>query len=354
MVVDGGDRVCLCWTRLPNEDVPQQRNESTCLYSVQTPDCYALDRKRRPSLSLHVVVKIFFLSLIGVTLFLNVYYAGLNYTSPTVATALGNASPGFTFVMALPLKMEKLRIDSAKGRANVYGTLVCIGGALTFTFWKGGYYFKGFTRKPLIDIEATRVGVHGSRHHKEDWVKGSVLILTSYIASSAWLILQALISNVYPAPLSMNTLVCFFTSLQCSVLALIFDRELTSWRLEWDVQLLTIIYSGVVSSAFVYCLQTWCISEKGPVFAAMFSPLVLVIVGIFSAIVFSERLHLGSLIGAFFTVVALYIVLWGKSTDSCSEDSVGKDERFLDHQIQEVSTGNQPLSRNIPTTTGKN
>lgn len=53
------------------------------------------------------------------------------------------------------------------------------------------------------------------------------------------------------------------------------------------------VMQGVVISALVYYLQTWCISKKGPVFAAMFSPLLLIIVGIFSAIAFAERLHLG-------------------------------------------------------------
>ena len=46
-------------------------------------------------------------------------------------------------------------------------------------------------------------------------------------------------------------------------------------------------------SGLVYSLQTWCISKKGPVFASMFSPLLLVIVGIFSVVAFAERLHLG-------------------------------------------------------------
>lgn len=46
-------------------------------------------------------------------------------------------------------------------------------------------------------------------------------------------------------------------------------------------------------SALAYYLQTWCISNKGPVFAAMFSPLLLIVVGLFSAIGFAERIHLG-------------------------------------------------------------
>lgn len=143
---------------------------------------------------------------------------------------------------------------------------------------------------------------------------------------------QAVVWKVYPAKLSLNVLICFFASLQSSFLALFFARNPNSWKLEWNIQLLTIIYAvsidffhkcmpfstydafeaeklarpiclhlflitfiiqGVVISALVYYLQTWCISNKGPVFAAMFSPLLLIIVGIFSAIFFAERLHLG-------------------------------------------------------------
>ncbi|KAJ4971100.1 hypothetical protein NE237_004199 [Protea cynaroides] len=310
------------------------------------PLAYFLERKQRPSLSLPTMIKIFFLSSLGTTIHLNVYYLGLDYTSPTVASSLSNVILGFTFVMALLLRLEKVKIESAKGRAKVCGTLICIGGALVFTFWKGEYLFKGFTRSPLIDIhDESRGSIHGSMHHKENWIKGSLLILTGNIAWSASLILQKLVSDVFPAPLSLNTLICFFASLQSSVLALILDRESTSWRLEWDVQLLTIVYCGVVISALVYYLQTWCISVKGPVFAAMFSPLQLVIVGIFSAIVFAEQLHLGGLIGAILIVAGLYSVLWGKSSDSPLQMKVGKDDKnTLDHQTLEINMANQPLS----------
>jgi hypothetical protein len=89
--------------------------------------------------------------------------------------------------------MEKLKIKSARGQAKVIGTLICISGSLIFTFWKGGYLFKGFVERPLINAYNTEM-----RHGKENWIKGSVLIFTSHIAWSSWLILQvikSLISN---------------------------------------------------------------------------------------------------------------------------------------------------------------
>ncbi|PQP98744.1 hypothetical protein Pyn_40478 [Prunus yedoensis var. nudiflora] len=208
-------------------------------------------------------------------------------------------------------RLEKLKIRTARGQAKVAGTLFCIGGSLVFTFWKGGYLFKGFVKRPLINISVGEM-----RHVKENWIKGALLILTSHIAWSAWLILQAVVSKVYTARLSLTTMICFFASLQSSFLALFFARNPISWRLEWNLQLLTIVYCGVVISALAYYLQTWCISYKGPVFAAMFSPLQVIIVALFSAIAFAERLHFGSLIGAFLIIAGLYCVLWGKRKDN--------------------------------------
>ncbi|KAA8526049.1 hypothetical protein F0562_007851 [Nyssa sinensis] len=243
------------------------------------PLAYVLERKQRPSLTFSVIMKIFVLASLGTTIHLNVYYAGLEYTSPTVASALSNVIPGLTFLLAVLLRMEKVKLGSAGGRAKVLGTLISIG------------------------------SVSELRHVKENWIKGSALILISHFAWSAWLILQAVVYKIYPARLSLNTLICFFATLQSSFLALFFGRNPTIWRLEWNVKLLTIVYCGVVISALVYYLQTWCISNKGPVFAAMFSPLLLVIVGIFSVVAFAERLHLGS---------SLYLLMTQSSLTLCA------------------------------------
>ncbi|ONI11300.1 hypothetical protein PRUPE_4G100100 [Prunus persica] len=175
--------------------------------------------------------KNFVLALFGTTIHLNVYYAGLAYTSPTVACGLSNVIPSLTFLMAVLLGLEKLKIRTARGQAKVAGTLFGIGGSLVFTFWKGGYLFK-----------------------------------------------------VYTAQLSLTTMICFYALLQSSFLALFFTRNPISWRLERNLQLLTI----------VYCSTS------------------IIIVALFSAISFAERLHFGSLIGAFLIIVGLYCVMWGK------------------------------------------
>ncbi|KAL1157021.1 hypothetical protein V6Z11_A08G127500 [Gossypium hirsutum] len=234
--------------------------------------------KERPSLSLPMFGQIFLFSSLGTTIHLNLYFAALVYTSPTVATAWSIVIPSLTFLMAVFLRMEKVKIRSGSGGAKVSGT-----------FWRVGFQLKGFVERPLINIYGRN---------------GSALVLVSYLAWSGWLILQA---KVYPPQLSLNALMCFIASLQSSVLAL-----------------------GVVLSEFVFYLQTWCIINKGPVFSAMFTPL-LVVVAIFSAIVFAERLHLGSMVGTFLIVLGLCFVLWGKRRDSfvAGNTKNGDDKRLV-------------------------
>ncbi|KAK1259894.1 WAT1-related protein [Acorus gramineus] len=270
------------------------------------PFAFALERKCRTSMSWLILMKIFWSALVGVMIQQNLYYAGLNYTSPTVAGALSNIIPALTFLLAVILRilydrMEVVNMRSARGRAKLLGTAICVAGALIFIFSKGPL-LGGFVSRPVIKLHGKGSSSHGGLiHAKGDWIKGSALLVSSFVAYSAWLILQAIVYEVYQAKLSTTALTCFFASIQSSALALIFERKMESWRLGWNIQLVNIIYciitviflQGTVLSGLGYYLLTWCVSRKGPVFTAMFYPLSLVVMGTSSAILFAERLHLG-------------------------------------------------------------
>ncbi|KDP25183.1 hypothetical protein JCGZ_20339 [Jatropha curcas] len=308
--------------------------------SLLGPFAYVLERKQRPSISVAVMTKIFVLASLGTTIHLNVYYAGLAYTSATVASALSNVIPSLTFLMAVVLRMEKVNIKSGRsGWAKLLGTTLCVAGSLIFTFWKGGgFLYKSFEQRPLILMDSIQ------KHSPENWIKGSALIIGSHVAWSAWLILQPLVYKEYPACLSLTTLICFFASIQSSLLALFFGRNPSLWKLDWNLQLLTIIYCGVVISALTNYVQTWCITNKGPVFAAMFSPLLLIIVGVFSAVAFAERLHVGSLIGALVIILGLYCVIWSKRQDDVTALQPEEGNAFVSNDRPvEISHGHANL-----------
>ncbi|KAK4796988.1 hypothetical protein SAY86_029314 [Trapa natans] len=295
------------------------------------PFAYVLERKQRPLLSLKVATKIFVISSLGTTIHLNIYYAGMEYTSATVAAALGNVMPCLTFLMAVLLRMETVRLKSWRGRAKVIGTLICVGGSLTFTFWKGRCFT--FVKRPLIHRYASTE----PRHVEEDWIKGTALILLSHVTWSLWLIFQAIVYKDYPARLSFNTLICISASIQSSLLGLLFARDPSQWRLGWDVKLWNILYTGVIVSAMVNNLLIWAVNRKGPVFAAMFCPLMLVVVGIFSAIFFAEKFHLGSMIGTCLIILGLYCVLWGKAKENSRAEVSENEKGESDNKQVEVS-----------------
>ncbi|CAN6480584.1 unnamed protein product [Victoria cruziana] len=274
------------------------------------PFAYVLERKIRPKLTVTTAMKIFFLAFCGTTIHQTLYYAGLSYASPTVASALTNIIPAFTFLLAVFLRIEAISFRSLPGKAKIFGTVISIAGALVFTVWKGIPLNRPGT--PLINIYGKASGhtVNG------DWIRGSMLMSASFISFGLYLILQAVVFQYYAAPLSITALTGLFASLQSLVISLAFERRSRPWKLKWDIQLLTIIYCGTIISILVYYLQTWCIGKRGPVFVSMFQPLLLVIVGLLSFLLFGEQLHLGSLFGAIVIILGFYCVLWGKSKDS--------------------------------------
>lgn len=69
-------------------------------------------RKQRPSLTFSILMRIFVLAFFGTTIHQNVYYAGLEYTSATVASALSSVIPALTFVLAVLLRLVSVHHTS--------------------------------------------------------------------------------------------------------------------------------------------------------------------------------------------------------------------------------------------------
>ncbi|KAF3771782.1 WAT1-related protein [Nymphaea thermarum] len=67
----------------------------------------------------------------------NLYIASVKMGSATLAVAISNLLPAFTFILAVLFRLEKLQIRSRASQAKVIGTFVGIGGAALLTFCKG-------------------------------------------------------------------------------------------------------------------------------------------------------------------------------------------------------------------------
>ncbi|KAF4372193.1 hypothetical protein G4B88_016249 [Cannabis sativa] len=232
-------------------------------------------------LSWGLVCKIFFISLMGITLSLNLYYVAINFTSATFAAATTNAIPAITFVMAVLLRIESVCIKNVDGVAKVMGSIVSLSGALVYAFVKGpqlklmmkNNWYNDHDQKPI-------------NYHRHEWVKGSLMMLSANTAWSLWLILQPLQwTETHHHGNLAGTLIFF------------------------------LLLIGIVVTGITYWIQVWAIEKKGPVFTSLFTPLALIITAIISAFIWKETFYWGSVGGAILLVGGLYSVLWGKKKE---------------------------------------
>ncbi|XP_077241370.1 WAT1-related protein At5g64700-like [Tasmannia lanceolata] len=271
------------------------------------PFAIIFERKEAPHLSFVVFMKMFMLALCGITGALNLFGVGLRYTSSTLGAASFNTLPATTFLLAVLLRMEVVKLRSVSGTTKVVGIVVCLGGAMNYAFYKGP--------RLLSWSHHNSVAHKGSQHSNKTWITGSFIFLAANILWSLWTVLQGRVLKEYPSKLLFTAMQCFLSTIQSFFVAIAFEHNFSRWKLGFDVGLLAVAYCGIVVTSITFYLQAWIIEKKGPVFLAMFTPLSLVINIILSMFLLGEVITLGSVCGAVLLVCGLYIVLWGKNKE---------------------------------------
>ncbi|XP_057415204.1 WAT1-related protein At4g28040-like [Lotus japonicus] len=264
--------------------------------------------KRRQSLKSSLTLKsyswMFVTSLIGATANQNAYFKGLYYASSTAATAMTNLLPALTFLIATIFGFEKVDLRSLRFIAKILGTVCCVVGALTMALLKG-HKLLNTEFIPFIHLTASR---------GDDWLLGCLLLLASSFFWSSWMIMQVPTSSFCPDHLLSTFGMCFFATIQSAIFALLSGENLQAWMLPSPLQISCCLYGGI-GIAVSFFIQSWCISIRGPLYCAMFSPLATVITALITATFLQEELYVGSLVGAVGVITGLYIVLWGKAKE---------------------------------------
>ncbi|XP_028235864.1 WAT1-related protein At1g11450-like isoform X2 [Glycine soja] len=108
-------------------------------------------------------------------------FLGMQYTSASFASAIMNAVPPVTFVLAVILRLERVNVKEVRSLAKVIGTLVTFSGALLMTFTKvlKLSYFS-LLSQPTTKMEATLLMR----------LSGTVFLLLGCVAWSSFFILQ--------------------------------------------------------------------------------------------------------------------------------------------------------------------
>ncbi|XP_039042166.1 WAT1-related protein At1g68170-like [Hibiscus syriacus] len=265
---------------------------------------------KRPKMTWTTFFQAFLCALLGGSLAQNMYIESLALTSATFVCAMVNLTPAVTFIIAITIGLEKLALRTMAGKAKVLGTAIGIGGAMILTFYKG-FQFNISTHINLLPN-----GPHASNSsHATHHLLGALLAFVCCICYALWMNIQAKMGEKYPCYYSSKALISVIGTVQTVAFALCVERDMSQWKIGWDVRLLTVAYAGVFGMGLTFWFIAWCVGIKGPLYTSIFSPLVLVVVAIAGSLFLQEKLYLGSIIGAVLIVVGLYVVLWGKSKE---------------------------------------
>ncbi|XP_038712531.1 WAT1-related protein At4g30420-like isoform X2 [Tripterygium wilfordii] len=269
------------------------------------PIAYFTRKSSGSSIGLRSFALIFLLSLIGVTINQNIFFEGLFLSSSSMASAMTNLVPAITFVMASIAGLEKVNIRSSRSIAKIVGTVICVGGAVSMAMLKG---------PKLLNSELPQANSAFGSGGK-NWLLGCLCLFGSTCCWSLWLILQVPLSISYPDPVSLSAWMCFLATIQSAVLPFFLEKNADAWILHSKLELISVFFAGVLGSGLSFFVQAWVVSQKGPLFSAMFNPLSTVIVTILATAFLHEEIYTGSLIGALGVVIGLYVVLWGKAKE---------------------------------------
>ncbi|KAL9173018.1 hypothetical protein ABFS82_03G087600 [Erythranthe guttata] len=278
------------------------------------PFAYFFDRKKTEPLSYRLILKIFLISLFGITLSLNLYTYAINYVSATFASASINTIPALTFLIAVAFRIESFSVKDFPGIMKFVGSVISLSGALVFAFVKGPKL--NFMNRSNAIYNTNNIITHFTT--KEKSIQGCLLMLSANTAWSSWIVMQASLVKQYPAKIRLTMLQCLFSCVQSTVWAMIMDRDKSAWTLNWDLNLFSVAYCGIVVTGISYWLQLWVVENKGPLFAVTFTPLALIFTAIFSAFLWKEILYLGSICGGILLVGGLYCVIWGKNKEEAN------------------------------------
>ncbi|CAL0318371.1 unnamed protein product [Lupinus luteus] len=270
-----------------------------------------------PPFKVSLIFKIFILGVIGFVAEL-CGYKGLQYTSPTLASALSNLVPAFTFILAIFFRMEKLALRSKSTQAKILGTTISILGALTVVLYKGSTIIS--SSYPQQTPDAISLVASSSQRN---WVLGGSLLAVEYLLVPIWYIVQASIMKQYPAEVIVVFLYNLCGTLISAPVCLLLEANLSAWKINPDITLIAIIYSGVLCTGLSSLVHTWGLHLKGPLYISIFKPLSIAIAATLSVVILGDALYLGTVVGAVILTFGFYAVIWGKAKeDELSEDFV--------------------------------
>ncbi|PKA60666.1 WAT1-related protein [Apostasia shenzhenica] len=268
------------------------------------PFAFFLEREMRRQLTYKAFLWIFINALFGITMSLGLYYYGLRDTSAAYSCNFLNLIPIVTFVFAVVIRVERLGVRSKVGKIKALGSVACVAGAIIFGTYKGRILHIWPSH-----VEPLRSVTKGKSPHL---ARGTFLLIGSCFSYAFWFIIQVKLLKIFPSKYWTTTLTCMVGSFQTVIIGIFLNRQKEAWRLNWNLQLLTFIYSGILNTGATFCLISWVIAQRGPTYPSMFNPLAVVFTTILESFFIGQEITSGSLLGMVLIFGGLYGFLWAK------------------------------------------
>ncbi|MQM22865.1 hypothetical protein Taro_055924 [Colocasia esculenta] len=280
-------------------------------FVLLAPFAIALERKKWPTkVSVWLILQLFLIALGGGTVVMVLMLMGMEKTSPAIASAMPNLSPGFIFIIAACLRFEKVDIRCAYSRAKIVGTLMCLTGAIAMSFLQN-------TLAATPVFPSSHTGGSQPTAAIGDWTVGCIYLLCAVFIVSCTVVLQAVTMNQFPAPLSLCCITSLIAAFLTAAFQIVTEKKLDVGSPAVGARTVAcIVLLGSTVSSICIPFQTWCIKKRGPVLVSMFSPVGTVCSAVLSALTLGQLLSMGSLAGMCFMFAGLYLVLWAKKKEA--------------------------------------
>nr|BAJ88766.1 predicted protein [Hordeum vulgare subsp. vulgare] len=254
-----------------------------------SPIAFFKERNTRPKLTLEILVYLFFSAALGAALSQYTFFYGLQYTTATFAITFTNLAPVLTFLIAVLLRVESLNMKNKAGAAKIIGTLMSFAGVMLLTLYKG----VALTHQAEPSGQHAEAAAAAAESGKKSWTLGTLALLANCLCFSFWLLLQSRLTKKYPALYSSTAYMFVISSLQGGGLTAAIQRRASVWVLTKPVEIVTVLYTGILGSGVGYVLMTWCVEKRGPVFTSSFIPIIQIMVAIIDFFFLHENIYLG-------------------------------------------------------------